>query len=73
MPHTIKREDIKTFVVIAAFIIAAVVMFFVLPTPKGKAYDCGMAEWHPDIPNSVKEECRALRTKNFQDDLKKPK
>lgn len=21
-------------------------------------YDCGMAEWHPDIPKDVKEECR---------------
>jgi len=21
-------------------------------------YDCGMAEWHPDIPASVKEQCR---------------
>jgi hypothetical protein len=21
-------------------------------------YDCGMAEWHPDIPVQVKEECR---------------
>lgn len=24
-------------------------------------YDCGMAEWHPDIPAKVKEECRKLR------------
>ncbi len=20
--------------------------------------DCGMAEWHPDIPTAVREECR---------------
>lgn len=26
-----------------------------------KVYDCGMAEWHPDIPPQVKEECRRLR------------
>ena len=23
-----------------------------------RVYDCGMAEWHPDIPPAVKEECR---------------
>jgi hypothetical protein len=26
--------------------------------PEGRMYDCGMAEWHPDIPTEVKEECR---------------
>ena len=30
-------------------------------SPSVRVYDCGMAEWHPDIPNSVKEECRKLR------------
>lgn len=29
--------------------------------PSVRVYDCGMAEWHPDIPLSVKEECRKLR------------
>jgi hypothetical protein len=23
-----------------------------------RVYDCGMAEWHPDIPPEVKEACR---------------
>lgn len=26
--------------------------------PATRVYDCGMAEWHPDIPQVVKEECR---------------
>lgn len=26
-----------------------------------RVYDCGMAEWHPDIPKEVKEECRKRR------------
>lgn len=26
--------------------------------PRTVKYDCGMAEWHPDIPKQVKEECR---------------
>ena len=29
--------------------------------PEGKVYDCSLAEWHPDIPTEVKEECRKLR------------
>jgi hypothetical protein len=29
--------------------------------PEYKVYDCGMAEWHPDIPTDVKEECRKRR------------
>lgn len=26
-----------------------------------KVYDCSMAEWHPDIPLEVRQECRRLR------------
>jgi hypothetical protein len=33
----------------------------VTPMPEYRVYDCGMAEWHPDIPKEVKEECRRLR------------
>jgi hypothetical protein len=28
-------------------------------------YDCGMAEWHPDIPSAVKEECRKIRSQRI--------
>jgi len=31
-----------------------------------KVYDCGMAEWHPDIPITVKEECRRLHYEEWQ-------
>ena len=30
--------------------------------PQQRVYDCGMAEWHPDYPPKVKEECRRLRS-----------
>ena len=33
--------------------------------PTQRVYDCGMAEWHPDIPPQVKEECRKLRSAKF--------
>ena len=29
-------------------------------------YDCGMAEWHPDIPVQVKEECRKLKYEDLK-------
>jgi len=29
-------------------------------------YDCGMAEWHPDIPPRVKEECRRLKLEELK-------
>lgn len=31
-----------------------------------RVYDCGMAEWHPDIPNAVKEECRRLHYEEWK-------
>jgi hypothetical protein len=31
--------------------------------PTQRVYDCGMAEWHPDIPPQVKEECRKRSVK----------
>lgn len=52
----------KTFVV--GFIVACLCWIFILSNvdmPTYKIYDCGMAEWHPDIPNEVKEECRKRR------------
>lgn len=33
----------------------------ILPDTEERVYDCGMAEWHPDIPNEVREECRKRR------------
>ena len=30
--------------------------------PNRQYYDCSMAEFHPDYPQQVKEECRRLRS-----------
>ena len=49
---------IKYFI---GFVIACVLWVIVLyntDMPEYKIYDCSMAEWHPDIPIDVKEECR---------------
>ena len=43
--------------VIAILAILAAFMYF--DTGENyRVYDCGMAEWHPDIPHQIKEECR---------------
>jgi hypothetical protein len=44
-----------------------VLLLFLIPSPKGRIYDCGMAEWHPDIPKEVKEECRKQRMQHKKD------
>jgi hypothetical protein len=38
-----------------------------------RVYDCGMAEWHPDIPTDVKEECRKLRYDQWKKDQEESK
>lgn len=44
-----------------------ILLLFLIPFPEGRIYDCGMAEWHPDIPPNVKEECRKMRMQNKKD------
>jgi hypothetical protein len=49
---------------VIGFIVACimwVVVLFNVDMPEYKVYDCGMAEWHPDVPIDVKEECRKRR------------
>ena len=52
------------------FLIATVIWIVVLaaipmPEERVRIYDCGMVEWHPDIPEDVKNACRK-RFKNVQ-------
>lgn len=49
---------------ILGFLAACLIWVWVLSNvdmPTYKIYDCGMAEWHPDTPPEVKEECRKRR------------
>lgn len=49
----------KISVVIAILAIVATILFLAgYEGEQTRVYDCGMAEWHPDIPPKVKEECR---------------
>ena len=56
-----------TFIVAVVALVAA---FFIILTgdhKSGRVYDCGMAEWHPDIPNVVKEECRRRALEHWRE------
>lgn len=73
MPNLNKRENIGVVLVIVFTLIAFAILYFALPHPTAKVYDCSISEISPDYPLEVKEECRKLRAKNFQEDLRKPK
>jgi hypothetical protein len=34
------------------------VVWTLTPKPQTIRYDCGMAEWYPDVPAPLKEHCR---------------
>lgn len=47
--------------VIALLVLVLVFILAVFNDNQPQVYDCRMAEWHPDIPKEVKEECRKMR------------
>lgn len=61
MPDFIKRAALV--IVLATAIIILIFSDF---GTSGRVYDCGMADWHPDIPNKVKEECRRLHYEEWK-------
>lgn len=61
----------KYIIALALFSAILILLFSDYGRSTTKIYDCGMAEWHPDIPKQVREECRKLRKeleKNFNED-----
>jgi hypothetical protein len=38
-----------------------------------KVYDCSIAEWHPDTPKSIREECRRLRKETLEEYIRESK
>ena len=63
MSYTVKRGHVIKYII--GFIIGCffcIGILALIPMSEGsRVYDCGMAEWHPDIPKEVREECRRLR------------
>ena len=56
-------------VVIASVIAVALTwaIWFIAPREEYRVYDCSLAEFHPDYPPAVREECRRIRSeqKNY--------
>jgi hypothetical protein len=62
------KENIALIVAILAILAA----FMYFDTGEDyRVYDCGMAEWHPDIPPKVKEECRRRALEYWRDQQNK--
>jgi len=47
-----------SFIVLGLALAMVGLIIFGNSLPQQRVYDCGMAEWHPDIPPKVREECR---------------
>jgi len=68
--HSFERETMKDIIIVilAATVLSILGYIFMWSQPQGRYYDCGMAEWHPDIPTEVKEECRRRHYENYKKD-----
>ena len=72
MSNLTKRTIIE-YVFVAVVVIGSIIFLTVMPAPKGRVYDCSLAEISPDYPLDVKEQCRKLRAENIKENLQKPK
>jgi len=63
---------LKENIALAVAILAILAAFMYFDTGEGyRVYDCGMAEWHPDIPPKVKEECRRRAIEHWRENQNK--
>jgi hypothetical protein len=51
------------FALVAVLVAVALawILWLVTPEEQYKVYDCSLAEFHPDYPPAVREECRRIR------------
>jgi|GEM_PF-5823190 len=57
---------IKYLVGFAIGFLLWVLILSLTPMPAYRVYDCGMAEWHPDIPPEVKKQCQELKYQQWK-------
>lgn len=50
------------FIALGLFLAMVGIIVFNSDMPNRQYYDCSIAEFHPDYPPQVKEECRRLRS-----------
>jgi hypothetical protein len=61
-----QRPTMKDIIIIVLGVSLMIAVLINIKPDQGRIYDCGMAEWHPDIPNRVKEECRRLHYEDWK-------
>lgn len=52
---------INILAAIGALSIVLTLVLALIPMPEYKIYDCSVAEFHPDYPPDVREQCRNQR------------
>jgi hypothetical protein len=57
------NDDVK-FAILLIAVIASMVAMFIQPKHVIVTYDCRVAEFSPDVPPMVKEQCRRKMGKN---------
>lgn len=62
------RDNITLAIAVLAILAA---LLYLEPAEQTRVYDCGMAEWHPDIPKAVKEECRRRSLEHWREQQNK--
>jgi hypothetical protein len=48
-------------IILAIVLLVVALVCFISIEPTEHYYDCSLAEFHPDYPKEVREQCRALR------------
>jgi hypothetical protein len=47
--------------IIAMMVLVGITTWGIVHGPRSKVYDCSLAEFHPDFPVAVREECRRIK------------
>lgn len=63
-------DKVKVFIGFVLGVATMVMLAYLLPEQEERYYDCRMAEWHPDIPAAVKEECRKRQYEHWKQEQK---
>jgi hypothetical protein len=62
------KNWVFALIAVLTAIALAWLLWLVTPQEDYRVYDCSLAEFHPDYPREVREECRKIRqqsTKNY--------
>jgi hypothetical protein len=47
--------------IIAMMVLVGIATWGIMHGPRSKVYNCSLAEFHPDFPVAVREECRRIK------------